>query len=160
MKDKFTKADLKDGMVVEYCNGKRRLVLNNHLIGKDGYYELNKYTEDMKDKESSERDIMRVFKNDIITTLDRIFHIENLELIWERNETKSMTTEEMRKKLEELTGEKIEVEPSREEMIGKIKLYCTGQSDCTECILSGMCKRCNYWKFKDSKLKQCYEKVM
>lgn len=60
--------------------------------------------------------------------------------------------------LEELTGEKIEVEPSREEMIGKIKLYCTGQ-DCTECILSGM-RICNYWTFEESKLKQCYEKVI
>lgn len=92
--------------------------------------------------------------------MKKIFDKNNLELIWERTETKSMTTEEMRKKLEELTGEKIEVEPSREEMIGKIKLYCTGQSDCTECILLGMCERCNYWKFEDSKLKQCYEKVM
>lgn len=97
MKDKFTKADLKDGMVVEYSNGKRRLVLNNHLIGKDGYYELNRYMEDMKDKESSERDIMRVFKIAIITTLDRIFHIENLDLIWERKEPKRTTAEEMRK---------------------------------------------------------------
>ena len=103
---------------------------------------------------------MRVFKIKIVTTLDYIFRTENLELVWERQETKSMTTEEMRKKLEKLTGEKIEVDPSREEMIGKIKLYCTGQSDCTECILSGMCERCNYWKFEDSKLKQCYEKVM
>lgn len=92
--------------------------------------------------------------------MKKIFDKNNLELIWERTEAKSMTTEEMRKKLEELTGEKIEVEPSREEMIGKIKLYCTGQSDCTACILLGMCERCNYWKFEDSKLKQCYEKVM
>lgn len=113
MQKEFTKADLKDGMVVEYRNGKRRLVLNNRLVGKDGYYELNMYTEDMKDKECSERDIMRVFKIVIITTLNRIFHIENLELIWERTETKRMTTEEMRQKLEELTGKKIEVESDR-----------------------------------------------
>ena len=33
----------------------------------------------------------------------------NLELIWERTESKKMTVEEMRKKLEELTGEEIEV---------------------------------------------------
>lgn len=33
----------------------------------------------------------------------------NLELIWERTETKKMTIEEMRQKLEELTGEEIEV---------------------------------------------------
>ena len=160
MKKEFTKADLKDGMVVAYANGKRRLVLNNFLIGKDGYFDLSNYSENLKDKNSSDRDIVRVFKINIVTTLDHIFHTGNLELIWERNEAKKMTADEMRQKLEELTGEKIEVEPSREEMIGKIKLYCTGQSDCTECILSGMCKRCNYWKFEDSKLKQCYEKVM
>lgn len=84
MQKEFTKADLKDGMVVEYRDGKRRLVLNNRLIGKDGYYELNKYTEDMKDKEFFGRDIMRVFKIVINTTLSSIFHIENLELIWGR----------------------------------------------------------------------------
>lgn len=160
MKKEFTKADLKDGMVVAYANGKRRLVLNNFLIGKDGYFDLSNYSENLKDKNSSDRDIVRVFKINIVTTLDHIFHTGNLELIWERTEIKHMTPEEMRQKLEELTGEKIEVEPSREEMIGKIKLYCTGQSDCTECILLGMCERCNYWKFEDSKLKQCYEKVM
>ena len=33
----------------------------------------------------------------------------NLELIWERKEPKKMTVEEMRQKLEELTGEEIEV---------------------------------------------------
>ena len=43
MQKEFTKADLKDGMIVEYRDGKRRLVLNNRLIGKDGYYELNQY---------------------------------------------------------------------------------------------------------------------
>lgn len=160
MKKEFTKADLKDGMVTEYSNGKRRLVLNDYLIGKDGYYELNKYTEDMKDKESSERDIMRVFKIDIITTLDRIFHIDNLKIIWERKETKCMTIEEMRQKLEELTGNKIEIEPNREEMIGKIRLYCGGRSHCTKCILSDMSSICNYWKFDSEKLKQCYVKVM
>lgn len=135
MMDKFTKADLKDGMVVEYSNGKRRLVLNDHLIGKDGYYELNKYMQDMKDKASSERDIMRVFKIGIITTLDRIFHIENLELIWERKETKRMTVEEMKAKLEELAGEKIEVEPTREEMIGMCYEFCKKQYCSINCIL-------------------------
>ncbi len=159
MKDKFTKADLKDGMVVEYSNGKRRLVLNNHLIGKDGYYELNRYMEDMKDKESSERDIMRVFKIAIITTLDRIFHIENLDLIWERKEPKRTTAEEMRKKLEELTGEKIEIEPTREEMIGACYEFCNKRKCLSTCALrdSGTCTFRNY---SDEQLKECYEKVM
>ncbi len=110
----FSKSDLKDGMVVEYRNGKRRLVLNNYMIGKDGYYTLDHYKENMKDKEFSDNDIMRVFTISSVTTLDRIFHIENLNLIWERKETKKMTVEEMQNKLEELTGEKIEVELSNE----------------------------------------------
>lgn len=159
MENEFTKADLKDGMVVEYCNGKRRLVLNNRLIGKDGYYELNQYMEDMKDKESSERDIMRVFKIGTITTLDRIFHIRNLELIWERSEIKHMTTEEMRHKLEELTGEKIEVEPSREEMIGTCYEFCRKQVCSRGCILSQF-EDCCFKKNSDEQLKQCYEKVI
>ena len=80
MQRELTKADLKNGMVVEYGNGKRRLVLNNYMIGKDGYYTLDHYKENMKDKEFSDNDIMRVFTISSVTTLDRIFHIENLNL--------------------------------------------------------------------------------
>lgn len=158
MMGKFTKADLKDGMVVEYSNGKRRLVLNNVLVGKDGYYELNQYTGDLKDKESSERDIMRVFKIAIISTLDRMFHIENLELIWERNETKRMTAEEMRQKLEEMTGDKIEIEPSMGEMVGTCYKYCD-KNKCSECVLYNT-GNCNFKHHPIELLKQCYEKVM
>lgn len=159
MQKEFTKADLKDGMVVAYRDGKRRLVLNNRLVGKDGYYELNMYTEDMKDKECSERDIMRVFKIVIITTLNRIFHIENLELIWEREEVKRMTVEEMRKKLEELTGEKIEHEPSKGEMIGTCYEFCKKQDCSSNCILYRI-GSCAFKNYTDEQLKQCYEKVM
>lgn len=154
----FTKADLKDGMVVEYRDGKRRLVLNNRLIGKDGYYELNKYKEDMKVEEFSERDIMRVFKIVITTTLSRIFHIKNLELIWERTETRRMTAEEMRQKLEEMTGEKIEIEPSMDEMVGTCYKYCA-KNKCSECVLCNT-GNCNFRRHPIGLLKQCYEKVM
>lgn len=110
MKKEFTKSDLKDGMVVAYANGKRRLVLNNFLIGKDGYYDLKYYSEDLKNKDDSDKDIVRIFKITMATTFDYICHSSNLKLIWERTETKKyMTSEEMRKKLEELTGEKIEI---------------------------------------------------
>ena len=112
MQRELTKADLENGMVVEYRDGQKRLVLNNYLIGTNGYYELSDYKEDMKNQECSDLDIMRVFTISSVTTLDCIFHIENLNLIWERKETKKMTVEEMQNKLEELTGEKIEVELS------------------------------------------------
>lgn len=162
MKDKFTKADLKDGMVIEQYNKYKYLVIGDRVIGLIGFNPLSQYNDDLTNELGEEYGVEKVYgvKNRCVNKLEKIFDKNNLELIWEHTETKSMTTEEMRKKLEELTGEKIEVEPSREEMIGKIKLYCTGQSDCTECILSGICERCNYWKFEDSKLKQCYEKVM
>lgn len=159
MKKEFTKSDLKDGMVVAYANGERRLVLNNFLIGKDGYFDLSNYSENLKDKNSSDRDIVRVFKIKTVTTLDYIFRTENLELIWERTESKKMTTEEMRQKLEELTGEKIEVEPSREEMIGKIKLYCTGKP-CKTCILNNKCLETNIYDMTKEQLKRCYKEVM
>ena len=135
MKKEFTKADLKDGMVVAYANGKRRLVLNNFLIGKDGYYDLKYYSEDLKNKDDSDKDIVRIFKTTMATTFDYICHSSNLKLIWERTETKKyMTSKEMRQKLEELTGEKIEVEPSREEMIGVIYKYCR-KHKCSKCVI-------------------------
>ena len=159
MKKEFTKADLKDGMVIEYANGKRRLVLNDFIVGKDGYYYLSYYKENLKAKCDPDKDIVRVFKINTATTLDYIFHTKNLELIWEQKETKRMTTEEMRKKLEKLTGEKIEVDPSREEMIGKIKLYCTGRP-CKTCILNNKCLETNIYDMTKEQLKRCYKEVM
>ena len=88
MQKEFTKADLRDGMVVEYndnCFGKR-IVIGGFLTGEDGYADLGDYNENLKSVVS-----------------------DNLELIWERKEPKKMTVEEMRQKLEELTGEEIEV---------------------------------------------------
>lgn len=161
MKEEFTKSDLKDGMIVEYRDGRRRLVVNNFLIGKEGYYNLNYYSENMKDKDSSDRDIMRVFKIDTNTVLDYIFSNESPELIWERKEVKKMTVKEMQRKLEELTGEKIETEPSREEMIGSIDLYCHSEC-CSSCIIYSECSGCStdIVNMPNEKLKECYEKVI
>lgn len=156
MSKEFTIDDLKNGMVVEYGNGKRRLVLNNYMIGKDGYCTLDHYKENMKDKEFSDNDIMRVFT----ISLDRIFHIENLNLIWERKETKKMTVEEMQNKLEELTGEKIEVELSNEEKYGKILQHCESTS-CSKCCLFDF----GYCTWEDDltntkNIEDCYTKMM
>lgn len=161
MMDKFTKADLKDGMVVEYKEGGRRLVVANMLIGEDGFLTLDSFRENLESIEfAEEHTIAKIYKVKEGRSFKYILEDCNLDLIWERKETKRMTAEEMRKKLEELTGEKIEVEPTREEMIGKLKLYCAGRSACSKCVLSDMSPRCDYWKFDSEKLKQCYGKVM
>ena len=110
MQKKFTKPDLKDGMVVEYndnCFGKR-LVIGGFLTGEDGYVDLGDYNENLKNV-VSDLEIVRVYKIKCMRKISSIMHDDNLELIWERTETKKMTVEEMKQKLEELTGEQIEV---------------------------------------------------
>jgi hypothetical protein len=56
-------------------------------------------------------DIVKVYRitPESLGCIEDVFIKSNLELIWERTETKKMTIEEMRQKLEELTGEEIEV---------------------------------------------------
>lgn len=161
MMDKFTKADLKDGMVVEYKDGRRRLVVAGMLIGEDGFLTLDSFRENLESVAFiAEHTIAKVYKVEEARTFNCILEDYNLDLIWQRKETKRMTAEEMRAKLEELTGERIEVEPSREEMIGKLRLYCAGKSACSKCVLSGMSPKCNYWKVDSEKLRLYYEKVM
>ena len=110
MQKEFTKADLKDGMVVEYNDNSfgKRLVVGDFLIGEDGYADLGDYNENLKNV-VSDLGIVRVYKIKCMGKISSIMYDVNLELIWERKEPKKMTVEEMRQKLEELTGEEIEV---------------------------------------------------
>lgn len=110
MQKKFTKSDLKDGMVVEYNDNSfgKRLVVGDFLIGEDGYADLGDYNENLKNV-VSDLEIVRVYKIKCMGKISSIMYDVNLELIWERKEPKKMTVEEMRQKLEELTGEQIEI---------------------------------------------------
>lgn len=110
MQKEFTKSDLEDGMVVEYNDNSfgKRLVVGDFLIGEDGYADLGDYNENLKSM-ASDIEIVRVYKIKRMGKISSIMHDDNLELIWERKEPKKMTVEEMRQKLEELTGEEIEV---------------------------------------------------
>ena len=163
MQKEFTKADLKDGMIAEKRAGERYAVYGDKMLTNFGWNSLDDYSDDLREikYKKTEYDIVKVFtvKCEKLSCIGEIFKDENLELIWQRTETKRMTAEEMRQKLEEMTGDKIEIEPTREEMIGKLELYCAEKS-CSKCVLSGMSPGCNYWKCDSEKLKQCYEKVM
>lgn len=112
MKKEFTKVDLKSGMAVEYKNkdSGKRMVVGNMLIGEDGSHRLEAYKNDLTEGYSEgQLDIIRVYKIKNEKRFEHIFDDDNLELIWERTESKKMTVEEMKQKLEELTGEEIEV---------------------------------------------------
>lgn len=111
MDKEFTKADLRDGMVVEQRKGEMYLVLAEEVVRKCGYNEMKCYTDDLKCKGYTEGDIVKVYRitPESLGRIEDVFIKSNLELIWERKEPKKMTVEEMRQKLEELTGEEIEV---------------------------------------------------
>lgn len=162
MQKEFTKADLKDGMIVKYRNGEMFLKFDGKLINNDGFEELNTFDNNLKDVGfSSDYDIMKIYKLNLtkVYCLKDIFNIENLELIWQRTKTKCMTAEEMRQKLGELTGEEIEIEPSREEMVGACYVHCENSSCVRNCILinSG---NCVFRKYPDEQLKEAYKKVI
>ena len=125
----FTKPDLKDGMVVEYRNGRRRLVLNEKFIGEDGNTHFNDFNNDLtsaKDGRSlfgarfQDFDIMKVYSTaaeytkylfaelGFLKIILLLTSIDELTLIWEREEEsehKEMTVEEIEKEL----GYKIKV---------------------------------------------------
>lgn len=107
----FTKADLKDGMVVEQRDGDMYLVLAGTVVRKRGYNRIGGYDDDLKRGGYTGGDIVKVYRitPESLRRIEDVFIKSNLELIWERKEPKKMTVEEMRQKLEELTGEKIEV---------------------------------------------------
>lgn len=109
MNKEFTKSDLKSGMVVKYRNGDNRMVINEGLIGEDGYLKQCSFRADLTHRNFSEFDIVGVYGAKNYNDFKGMLLDDNLSPIWERTETKKMTIEEMRQKLEELTGEEIEV---------------------------------------------------
>ena len=111
MDKEFTKADLKDGMVVEQRDGNMYLVLAGMAVRKSKRNSIVGYTDDLKWKGYTGGDIVKVYRitPKSLGCIEDVFIKNNLELIWERTEPKKMTVEEMREKLEELTGEEIEI---------------------------------------------------
>ena len=111
MQKKFTKADLEDGMVVEQRDRDMYLVLAGMVVRKRGYNRIGDYDDDLKCAGYTGGDIVKVYRitPGSLGCVEHVFIKCNLELIWERKEPKKMTVEEMQKKLEELTGEEIEV---------------------------------------------------
>lgn len=98
----FTKADLKDGMVVELANGNKYFILNNRILDDYGYLSLSEYNANLeyRDDKSHKYTIKKVYKVDAydIDVLDDNYHT----LIWERKEKPKpveMTIEEICKAL-------------------------------------------------------------
>ena len=80
----FTKADLKDGMVVEFKNGQKRLVLGDKLIGSNAYTYVSNFKENLV-SDIYNLTINKVYKPTAQFLRD-IFEDNCLTLIWERKE--------------------------------------------------------------------------
>lgn len=94
MKD-FTKADLKNRMVVECRNGEKYMVIDDKLLSINGYNFLYIYNKDLTTTTSGERfDIMKVY--DQFYSLD--FNEDDLKLLWQRSEVKEVTMAEVEAK--------------------------------------------------------------
>lgn len=86
------KSELKNGMVVEWRDGTRLMVLNGNLIGKNCRDGLEYYNEDLTNNYGYEyMDISKVYNinsDKSVLWNDELFEFKNsfLELIWERED--------------------------------------------------------------------------
>ena len=103
----FTRADLKPGMVVEYRNGARRLVVSIngflHLYSTDTYvtHIVNAYNDNLTYIfNNNKQDIVKVYEIVKLSSLScMLTSIDCLKLIWERNEPVEYTMQEIADKL-------------------------------------------------------------
>lgn len=105
MKKDFTLNDLKPGMVVEYRNGSKRLVvsINSKLyfISDTDYSEgsSDNYNTDLTRTSYTCFDIMKVYKVISVGGLLYMLSSAHKELVWERKEPKVYTMQEIADKL-------------------------------------------------------------
>lgn len=107
-KETELKNKLENRMIVETREGKRYMVVDNILVGKNGYSNLNGYTGSLKHETFSDLDIMKVY------THQNIFKpaFEGvLGVVWERKEPKKLTVSE----IEDLLGYPVEIVKESEE---------------------------------------------
>lgn len=94
------KADLKPGMVVEYANGNRRLVvvINNelYLIGKHMFAIVESFSDDLECANNSDINIVKVFQPKEAASLNSLLDCTNC--IWERPKEVIVTMDEIAKK--------------------------------------------------------------
>ena len=84
-KTSITLIDLKNGMVVEFRNGLRYMVLNNYLINENGYIYIYDIKQNLKHTSGNEAWIIdKVYRPVYCRSINTIFKEKNLELIWNR----------------------------------------------------------------------------
>lgn len=95
------KSDLKPGMVVEYANGVRRLVIEFNdelvLLGYMGWNTLMHYTSNLECPNDKDFTINKIYQPQIILGLDTLLKTVH-PCIWERPKSVELTMEEIAEK--------------------------------------------------------------
>ena len=105
----MTKSDLKTGHIVTYRNGNKRKVLLNSCLGgdilvaQDGWMPLNRFNEDLTNKDNHNFDIVKV--EEPLLTCHLVQEDPSTKTIWERKEKKQYTYAQ----LKEIIGEDFEI---------------------------------------------------
>lgn len=81
----FTKADLKDGMIVEFKSGTKGIVLGTGIVSENSWVPLSSYRDNLETS-ATYFNIVKVFKSVGGAFLSQIFNDKRLELIWEKKE--------------------------------------------------------------------------
>ena len=84
------KSELKNGMVVEYRNGDRRMVINGLILGLNTRNKLDFYNDNLNENlKNDDLDIVKVYNVlSSVVNLEDCFNQSNLILVWERPQTK------------------------------------------------------------------------
>lgn len=106
----FTKSDLKDGMVVEYRDGGRALVLGGWLFDETSCLLIENFNDNFENCYDGKNSVDKVYTSNA-PSLSEYFDNNMLKLIWKRNPVKKMTIAEIEKEL----GYKIEIVSDKEE---------------------------------------------
>lgn len=79
----FTKADLKDGMVVEFRNGEKRIVLNDRFMSNVVSMSMSYFTDDLCHESCDGWSVDKIYSSSAVVGC-RYFNNECLTLLWER----------------------------------------------------------------------------
>lgn len=106
-----TISDLKTGLVVEYANGERALVVKNRLLSVDGYNSLEtSYNEDLTCL-NPRYTINRIYALNLneVYKLEDFLSLNSLELLWERKGATSHVKKMTKAEIEAQLGYEIEI---------------------------------------------------
>lgn len=115
---KFTKSDLRDGMVVKTAQDEPFLVHKGRFVNYSGWLNISNYTDNLEDPTDARFTINKVYEVKALSSFNHLFNPGFMDLVWEREDMSELMT---KPKPIEMTLEEICKELGREIKIVKDK---------------------------------------